>query len=129
MQREDDKYFDFLVRRLVLPTLNALKNIFANMVADRFCAKFNRLFDRPAMNDTDAHRDLSIDVDLDIVFAGKVVRKLSRQLTFQMNRRRYAIKPTRLTKPHARNFVEVTNLNGAVFVRIPNGQMFQAREC
>jgi hypothetical protein len=101
----------------------------ANRVADRLCAKLNHRFALPMPDEKNAHRSVPDGINLDVVFAKKEQRKLSRQLTFNYQGQRYLIEPTAKTRWLANNRIHVAGNGQNIRVFLSDGTVVLASSC
>lgn len=60
------------------------------------CLRPDKRLEKPSKSDFDADRPLRADEDLDLIFTGRVQRRVSMSLTLQHDRVRYLLPDTRM---------------------------------
>ena len=89
VERANSTLEDRLVRELRLQGIDSMDA--ANAFEPAFIADYNRRFAKPPRNDFDVHRPVWDDEDLDRVFSWRDLRKVSRALTLQYDKKMYLL--------------------------------------
>ncbi len=91
---------DRLVKELRLEGISTIEA--ANAFMPRFIADYNARFAKVPRNSHDAHRALRSDEELDLIFAWRELRKVTKNLTLHYERKLYLLADT----PENRRFID-----------------------
>lgn len=96
---------DRLVKELRLRGISTMDD--ANSFAPHFMADFNRRFAKPPKSDYNAHRAVRSDEDLDLIFAWRSPRCVSKSLTLQYDKMLYLLTDSPETRKLAGRYIDV----------------------
>lgn len=96
---------DRLVKELRLRNISNMVD--ANAFTTHFMTDYNRRFAKPPRSLHDAHRPLRDDENLDLIFAWREPRCVSRNLTIQYDKRLYLLTDTPETRALAGHYIDV----------------------
>jgi hypothetical protein len=96
---------DRLVKELRLHGISTMDD--ANAFAPHFMADFNRRFGKPPKSDFNAHRAIRPDEDLDLIFAWRTPRCVSKSLTLQYDKMLYLLTDSPETRKLAGCYIDV----------------------
>lgn len=96
---------DRLVKELRLRGISTMED--ANAFVPHFIADFNRRFAKPPKSDHNAHRPVRPEEDLDLIFAWREPRCVSKSLTLQYDKMLYLLQDTPETRKLAGQYIEV----------------------
>lgn len=106
VERVNKTLQDRLVKELRLAEINDMAS--ANgTVLESFIETFNAKFARAPKNDTDVHRPLATEDDVERIFSWQEPRTVSRSLTVQYDRVIYLIEPNEFTRDLGRKKITV----------------------
>lgn len=92
VERANGVLQDRLIKEMRLKKISTMEE--ANAFLPEFIEEYNRMFKKEPKNGEDAHRSLRAEDDLERLFAHRVVRKLSKSLSFQYEGTIYQLRPT-----------------------------------
>jgi hypothetical protein len=97
---------DRLVKELRLRGINTIDD--ANAFVPHFMADFNQRFAKPPRSDHNVHRPLRPDIeDLDLIFAWREPRCVSKSLTLQYDKVLYLLQDTPATRKLAGHYIDI----------------------
>lgn len=97
---------DRLVKELRLQGISTMEN--ANAFVPAFIADYNRRFAKPPRSDTDVHRAVRQDEELDLIFTYRELRKVSHALTLQYDHTMYLLADIPSHRRLIGKYIEVT---------------------
>lgn len=101
IERANATLQDRLVKEMRLKGISSIEE--GNAFLPEFIADYNQRFGKAPKDLEDAHRPLGAEDDLEVIFAQKTIRKLSKNLTFQHKGALYQLEtksPNRIRKTH-----------------------------
>jgi hypothetical protein len=104
---------DRLVKELRLEGISSIDS--ANAFMPRFIEAYNARFAKPAREKHDAHRPLRADDVLDLVFAWRELRKVTKDLTLHYERKLYLLTDTAANRRLIGKYIE--------FYQFPDGRI------
>ena len=105
VERANKTLQDRLVKELRLHGISTMDD--ANAFAPHFMADFNRRFGKPPKSDFNAHRAVRPDEDLDLIFAWRTPRCVSKSLTLQYDKMLYLLIDSPETRKLAGRYIDV----------------------
>ncbi len=116
VERANKTLQDRLVKELRLQGIDTIEE--ANEFLPTFIEKFNGRFGKAPMNQTNMHRDLREDENLEDIFTWQESRTVSNSLTLQYDRVTYLLTPCNLTTDLRRKKVRVLDYpDGTIDIR------------
>jgi transposase len=108
---------DRLVKELRLAGISSIEA--ANAFMPRFIEAYNARFAKLPRNAHDAHRELRVDEDLELIFAWRELRKVTQNLTLHYERKLYLLPDTAANRRLIGKYVEVFQYpDGRIEIRV-----------
>lgn len=95
VERKNGVLQDRLIKEMRLRKISSIEE--GNIFLEEYIAKHNIKFGKKALSKEDAHRPIKFNEDLEKIFARKISRKLSKNLTFEYQGVLYQINPKEAT--------------------------------
>ncbi|MBI6183507.1 ISNCY family transposase, partial [Serratia proteamaculans] len=96
---------DRLVKELRLQKISSMEA--ANAFAEAYMADYNRRFGKIPRHEHDVHRPLEHDEDLDIILTIRELRKVSKSLTAQYDKKLYLIEDSEFSRRAIGKYIDV----------------------
>jgi len=108
---------DRLVKELRLEGISSIEA--ANALMPRFIASYNARFAKAPRESHDAHRALRADEDLDLIFAWRELRKVTKDLTLHYERKLYLLADTAENRRFIGKYLEIFQYpDGRIEIRV-----------